>query len=280
MKTLRAKRTPKRASPGSESPRLDPPSAEPQETRFDIRLSLFGTPVRIHPLFWLSAGALGAGYFTDPEKGSVTLLLLWIICALVSVLIHEFGHVAAARLCGVRTQVVLHGLGGLTIGVEGIRGFWRRTAVRVAGPLVQGLVLGLMWGLMELPFPDFLRAHTWAVFLIGNALYMLFIANLSWALLNLLPIWPLDGGFFMWDACTTLFGPRGGPAALGVCLAVPFLLALAVGQQLTALAPLALDCRHTAEIQAYTVLLVFCVLFGLSAAQALRTESRRGAAQS
>ena len=56
------------------------------ETPYDLRFRLLGIPVRIHPMFWLIMALLGW------ENRNLGAVLLWVACALVSILVHEFGH--------------------------------------------------------------------------------------------------------------------------------------------------------------------------------------------
>src|SRR5215208_4108329 len=80
----------------------------PPPTRYDLRFSVAGIPVRVHPLFWLIAVLLGS-------SGDVLLLPIWVLVIFVSILIHELGHAFAFRRYGQHSQVVLHFAGGLTI---------------------------------------------------------------------------------------------------------------------------------------------------------------------
>src|SRR5262249_18271358 len=50
--------------------------------------------------------------------------------------------------------------------------------------------------------------------------------NVFWALLNLLPVWPLDGGQIAREVAEAGLGPRGTAASLGLSLVVAGLLAL------------------------------------------------------
>src|SRR5512147_1097403 len=77
-------------------------------TRYDLRFSIAGIPVRVHPSFWLIALIFGA-------SGDVLLLPIWVLVVFVSILIHELGHALAFRRYGQRSRIVLHFAGGLTI---------------------------------------------------------------------------------------------------------------------------------------------------------------------
>lgn len=158
---------------------------EPGRTQFDLNFSLFGIHVRVHPMFWLVTAILGWNE-RDPK-----LVLLWIAVVFFSILIHELGHVLMGRIFGSFGQIVLYGFGGLAIGSSDLRKRWQRNLVYFAGPLTQFLFLGVVilidialamrHGKQLTPMTSMLFA------------YLIFV-NLWWPLLNLLPIWPLDGG--------------------------------------------------------------------------------------
>ncbi len=246
----------------------------PRPTRLDLHGRLFGVPIRVHPLFWLVAAALGWGAYADPDHGSVGFLLLWLICVLVSLLIHELAHVAVGRWFGARLGIVLGPLGSETSGTEALKRPVQRMVMRLAGPLAQAMVLVVVWALTseEVPIPAFVREQRWAMQLLANGLYMLVLINLAWLVLNVLPLWPFDGGYLLRDLCEAMFGRRGVAVALGACLAVPVLLALGIGQRVHDLMPFRFDPRGAVQLQMGGMLLLFCVLMFLSAFGALRDE--------
>ena len=81
----------------------------PPPTRFDLRFSVAGIPIRVHPLFWLIAILFGS------SSGSPARLLGWVIAVFVSITIHELGHAFALRRYGQESQIILHMAGGLTV---------------------------------------------------------------------------------------------------------------------------------------------------------------------
>ena len=173
--------------------------SEPGPTQGDIHFSLFGFPVRIHPMFWLTGLFLGLG-LEDPK-----LVLLWILAMVPSILVHELGHALLMRRFGSRPHIVLYGLGGLAV-PDGYRFAPRRGArvlISLAGPIAGFLLaaavtlgcvaaqlpiaFGTIWGVPVVPF----------VLQLGYpAGFLSFLLEISvaWGLLNLLPIFPLDGG--------------------------------------------------------------------------------------
>ena len=71
--------------------------SEPSRTPLDLRGRLGKFPVRVNPLFWLSAAALGVRYYADPVEGGAGFFLFWIAAAFGSVLLHELGRAAVTR---------------------------------------------------------------------------------------------------------------------------------------------------------------------------------------
>jgi stage IV sporulation protein FB len=193
---------------------------EPGHTAFDLHFRIFGVPVRVHPMFWLFSAILGWSWI----RVGVEYVLIWVICAFVSILIHELGHVFMALAFGNRSHVVLYTFGGLAIRnrIEPYR--WQRIAVSFAGPAAGFLLFGLVWLAVNYGLPrwDPLvdKPLLWAT------LEMLWFMNLFWNALNLLPIWPLDGGRISQEVCTGLSARNGLRVSLGISFLVAALLAI------------------------------------------------------
>jgi Zn-dependent protease len=204
-----------------------------EETPYDLRWRMFGIHVRVHPLFWLVAAILS---WRELDLG-IPNILLSMVCVFASILIHEMGHVVVGRCFGSRGHIVLWAFGGLAIGSNGSDKRWQRIAVSAAGPMAQFLLFGII--LVVIPFlPQSLPGYVlkrWYLagaeeYVFPSLLYtfletMLFV-NLYWPILNLLPIWPLDGGqisreLFTWGS------PRNGVRlSLQLSMGVAGLLAL------------------------------------------------------
>jgi stage IV sporulation protein FB len=197
--------------------------SEPSRTQFDLSWRMFGIPVRIHPMFWLVGTVLG-WYWA--QRFGLTYLAVFLACMLVSILVHELGHVFMGRVFGARSYIVLYGFGGLAIGSLEVRGTWRRVAVLLAGPgagfLLYGLVrFALVAGEPTLgPYMEDPPNPVWAAFV------CLLWMNLVWNLLNLLPIWPLDGGQVCAELLIRALGERGLKIALVISIALAGLIAL------------------------------------------------------
>src|SRR4051812_375028 len=108
----------------------------PAPTPYDLRFRLLGIPVRIHPLFWLITLMMG---WNGPDY---QVALIWVACAFVSILVHEYGHGLMARSFGYRPFIILYGMGGLCVS-EGERQTPReRLAILLCGPGAGFLLLG------------------------------------------------------------------------------------------------------------------------------------------
>ena len=193
-------------------------------SRYDLRFSIAGIPVRVHPLFWLIALLLGS-------SGGLLQIVIWILVVFVSILIHELGHALAFRWYGLRSQILLHFSGGLTIpevspwgsGYASVAiGPVQQILISLAGPgagfVLAGFVISVvhlfggeimvnwLFGLIPIPYN--------AIIPFGGIVPTLFATlflwvNIFWGLINLLPIYPLDGGQVARNVLL-LYDPIGG----------------------------------------------------------------------
>jgi stage IV sporulation protein FB len=177
----------------------------PPPTSFDLNFNLFGFPVRVHPLFWVIAILFGL------SAGNPLHILLWVLAMFISIVIHELGHAFAMRYYGQGASIVLHGMGGLAIPQQSYYGGvgWtsnQQIIISLAGPLagflfavfvaifvkITGGLLELRWLFSFLPFPyaQYLTGST----AINSLMLDLLWINIFWGYINLLPVYPLDGG--------------------------------------------------------------------------------------
>ena len=177
-----------------------------------LRFKIGPFPVSVYPWFFLSAILLGAG------NGFGWQMLAWIVVVFVSVLVHELGHAVVGRLLGGRPEIRLEAFGGVTLPHLSKRpGPARQFILSFAGP-VAGLLLGaLAYGLSQALPPEPASITAWMM--------QRFVAvSLVWAMFNLLPILPLDGGQML---LALIEGVRRRPSvalaswiSVGVALAV------------------------------------------------------------
>jgi Zn-dependent protease len=212
---------------------------EPDRTQFDLSWRMFGISVRVQPMFWAMAAVTGWGFL----HAGFEYLFAWIACVFVSVLIHELGHVYMGRLFGSHGHIILYGFGGLAVGSSALRSRAQRIAVSFAGPLAGFVYLGLVIlavrALRPDEFPVMMEVTKWRLGLQVDEMLMpgrisltqhifasLFFINLFWGLMNLLPIWPLDGGQISRDFFGGLDRRNGEQIALGISVVVSGLIAL------------------------------------------------------
>uniref|UniRef100_A0A7C4QLP4 Peptidase M50 domain-containing protein n=1 Tax=Schlesneria paludicola TaxID=360056 RepID=A0A7C4QLP4_9PLAN len=156
---------------------------------------LFGTQVRVSVLF-LAVGVV-FGLRFGWHLGTLLTGLFFL-----SILLHEFGHVALARWTGgLADEVLLWPLGGLAL-VQPAPRWASQVSTILGGPLVNLLLCLLMfpgfyapemlWGVLnpfQLPVAEWSAARWW-----HDLLLLGFCVNWVLLLLNLLPVFPLDGG--------------------------------------------------------------------------------------
>jgi stage IV sporulation protein FB len=156
---------------------------DPGPSRGELRFQLLGVPVRIHPWFWFTTLIMGVS--RDPGT-----LMVWVAVVFVSILVHELGHVAAFRYFGVRAHVLLYGFGGLAIPDDYLQGWLARIVVPAAGPLA-GFLLAIVTFACGFAGEDSPLASSRYWYTVTSDL---FYVNIFWGLMNLLPVYPLDGG--------------------------------------------------------------------------------------
>ena len=191
---------------------------EPQRTDYDVNFQVMDFPVRVHPLFWLVALILGAsGVWTDqgevlPNAGM--MLVSWVSVMFVSILVHELGHSMVMRHFAQSSHIVLYMLGGLSIPDGSFNSFSRPRRhtrlndilISLAGPgagfLLAGLTVLLIYAIggrfqIEIRnFPLFFYAEFPEETSLALRVFVtdLLFVNVFWGLVNLLPVFPLDGG--------------------------------------------------------------------------------------
>ncbi len=208
--------------------------AEPPRTAYDVHFAVLGFPVRVAPGFWITSLVLGLNGARDPQgQIRAAALVIWIVAAFVSLLVHELGHALCSRHYGLRSRIILYHLGGLATldqrddylsahGPADLRP-GQRIVVALAGPgagfLLAALVVTILWlAPLKPPFAFFrspliglgwdlrgLGEYGRLVELISSLLYI----NIFWGLVNLLPVYPLDGGQVARELLT-LRNPRQG----------------------------------------------------------------------
>ncbi|EAQ81049.1 probable Zn-dependent protease [Blastopirellula marina DSM 3645] len=204
----------------------------PQPTSYDIQFSAFGIPVRISVYFWITAFLLGYQFGQAFSRGDVgtsdpRVVVIAIAVIFLSILIHELGHAMFMRWYGFSPQITLYHFGGLASYDPGFsphgasyrragNSTWARITISIAGPLAGFCFAGLTFLILvgagylsgrpplalELlrPGNEVLGAGTHAI---RALVWIILFINIGWGVLNLLPVYPLDGGqiareLFLW----------------------------------------------------------------------------------
>ncbi|NHC14538.1 metalloprotease [Motilibacter deserti] len=144
-------------------------------------MSVFGFPLRVSPWIFVVLFALGQGT-------GLAALLAFMIGGVAAIAVHELGHALAARGAGATdVRMELTAFGGLTTFAPAPESRLQRIWIAVAGPLT-GLLLGVP--LLALRFGTGMDPHSTA----SSVLNALLVVTIGWAVLNLLPVLPFDGG--------------------------------------------------------------------------------------
>jgi stage IV sporulation protein FB len=179
-----------------------------------FEFNIFRVPVRVEPWFWLTSFFLGNGLQNIDSRAGIFDTLLWMIVVFASILIHELGHALTSRkLTGVQPNIRLVAFGGLAYPNTQLN---RSDSLKVtlAGPAAglaffvviilfciarYGLIPGLdvvIWHITH--SKDLLIGNGSAFFNMSETTFSLIksliYVNFWWSLVNLLPVYPLDGG--------------------------------------------------------------------------------------
>lgn len=178
-----------------------------------LRFTLFGFPILIHWMFWLNTALMG-GALTASSPEQLQSLVGWVMAVFLSILIHELGHAMTMRNYGDhRVGIVMYAFGGLA---QGSKRLTRNEdlLVSAAGPALQ-IVVGLAvgWSLTLWPL-----SSPW----LSETLDRFTVVSIFWALLNLVPVLPLDGG----RLCAAYLGASRFRQALTISLVSAVVLAV------------------------------------------------------
>jgi len=208
---------------------------EPPPTQADVHFRLFGFPVRVSPWFWIVALLFGVSGNSNP-----VMTLTWVAVAFVSILIHELGHALLQRNFGGHPRITLHGVGGLAICEDCDRSPRSQILISLAGPFAGFLFALVVVAVVRLSghgigfalSPEridprvagggavILQPLVWAYAYfapftsdpVNHLVADLLQINILWGVLNLFPIYPLDGGRVAREVFT-LGNPRRGIVA-------------------------------------------------------------------
>jgi Zn-dependent protease len=193
--------------------------------RWSITIGSFGgTAVKIHITFilflaWIAFSAWSRGGPAAALDSTVFIVLLF-----ACVVLHEFGHIAAARRYGIGTpEVTLLPIGGVASLQRLPSDPSQELVVALAGPAVN-LVIGLLLiaAIGPTHLADLMQIDNPNLSLISR----LAVANIFLAVFNLIPAFPMDGGRVL----HALVAMRvGGPRATEIAARIGQALAFGLG---------------------------------------------------
>ncbi|HYO24868.1 MAG TPA: site-2 protease family protein [Lacipirellulaceae bacterium] len=240
---------------------------EPPPTPADLHFRLLGVPVRVSPMFWVVTGlmALNRGRGTPPAD-----FVIWVAVVFVSIVVHEMGHALLQRRYGGTPRVTLHAVGGIASCDDGDPRPSSQILISLAGPAA-GFALALLavmavrlsghlvgWTSGGDVSPDDLGVDkAYQLPVLGGGIYWealgaysankifanVLAVNILWGLINLLPVYPLDGGRVSRELCT-LWRPRQG-------IILSLRISMVVAMAMSAFAFLAWRSFYTALLFGY-----------------------------
>lgn len=203
-----------------------------ENTRGCIFFNFMGVPTVIRPSSWLLLIILGSG--CGQGMAELAGVLFFVASGMICLLVHEYGHAFTCRaLGGGPSSVEIASIGGVTYSAYPPPTRTKHLLMVLAGPgasLAAGLLVGLFLGILAGsplggvlfsvadPIPgmlellceylgknnpqllrDLLEVYHYLydpseLFLAGQFYSIFCYVCLWWSLLNLLPIFPLDGG--------------------------------------------------------------------------------------
>src|SRR6202035_39337 len=109
----------------------------------------FGINLFIHWTFWLLPLWVVYTHAAEPNSGPLAFLLALLGALFGCVVLHEYGHALAARFFGIATRdVTLYPIGGVARLERMSEKPWEEFWIAVAGPAVNVVIAGLLFGFL------------------------------------------------------------------------------------------------------------------------------------
>ena len=162
--------------------------------RWSVKIArIAGTEVKIHITFLLFLAWIGFAYYQRGGPAAAIDAVLFLVLLFGCVLLHEFGHVLAARRFGIPTpDITLLPIGGVARLQRMPEKPWQELIVALAGPAVNVIIAGVLFLIVG-------RRIDWSQLehLLSPSAPMtvrLIVFNIWMILFNLIPAFPMDGG--------------------------------------------------------------------------------------
>lgn len=153
-----------------------------------------GIDIKIHPTFfllliWVAFVAISGGNTFNAVFTEVGFILVLFL----SVVLHEFGHALVARKFGITTQdITLLPIGGVARLEKMPEDPKEELLVAGAGPLVNVVISGVLF--IVLLLTGFFTLPLNLTALLDHFWFRILTANVTLAVFNLIPAFPMDGG--------------------------------------------------------------------------------------
>ncbi|HSJ00919.1 MAG TPA: site-2 protease family protein, partial [Verrucomicrobium sp.] len=160
--------------------------------RWSLHVATFGgTEVRIHATFLLLLAWIGLLAMRQGGGAAAIEAVAFLAVMFLCVLLHEFGHVIAARRYGIKTpDVTLLPIGGLARLERMPTKPQEELVVAIAGPAVNIAIAGLLFLWTRIvPTPSLAFDMVEGPFAVR-----LMVWNLIMVAFNMIPAFPMDGG--------------------------------------------------------------------------------------
>ncbi len=155
--------------------------------------TIAGTEVRIHATFALLLAFVAWEGASRGESPTAAIEAVLLVCSMFfCVLLHEFGHVLAARRYGIKTpDITLLPIGGVARLERMPKKPTEELVVALCGPLVNVIIAALLALIFGLPSTEMLVN---AITGIKGFAWALMSWNLMMVAFNMIPAFPMDGG--------------------------------------------------------------------------------------
>ncbi len=154
-----------------------------------IRLSLHWTFILV--FVWLIAINL----FAEPSAAGLIWSLIVIMSLLFSILVHDIAQASVAAIFNIEiSRLILLPIGGMPGISRKPKKEWQELVMLAAGPAANLIIAGCLFIYLR-PYSAYWdEPINIGVGYAGNFLFQFQFINLSLGLLNLLPVFPMDGG--------------------------------------------------------------------------------------
>ncbi|MBB3770962.1 Zn-dependent protease/CBS domain-containing protein [Angulomicrobium tetraedrale] len=186
--------------------------------------TVYGTAVRIHVSFLLFLVWIWAAYYRQGGSGAAWEGVTFVVLLFLCVLLHEFGHIFAARRYGVKTpEVTLWPFGGIARLERIPEKPSEELVVALAGPLVNVAIAAALFVLLggHVGVEHIENIENPQVSLLAK----LAAANVFLVVFNLIPAFPMDGGRVLRALLAMRMGharATQAAASIGQALAIGF----------------------------------------------------------